>query len=183
MAKHVQIAFDFDAAKTPEPAAPAEQALPTPAQEKTNISENAGATATGTTAPAKTRRGRKSLRQMEEEAKFIELPPDEVLQLKLYHSITEVCQMLQLNPSTLRYWETEFRQLKPRKNGKGDRFYTFADIKLLHLIYFLLRQRKYTIEGAKEYLNKYKNEATQRFELVQGLQRLKNFLLALQADL
>lgn len=151
--------------------------------QKTAPPPPAVAEAAAETEAPKNKRGRKSLRQLEEAARFVELPPDEVLQKKLYHSITEVCSMLEVNPSTLRYWETEFRQLKPRKNGKGDRFYTFADIKLLHLIYFLLRQRKYTIEGAKEYLNKYKNEATQRFELVQGLQRLKNFLLALQADL
>lgn len=123
------------------------------------------------------------MRPTEEASRFVELPSDEVLQQKLYHSITEVCAMLEVNPSTLRYWETEFRQLQPRKNRKGDRFYTAADIKLLHLIYFLLRQRKYTIEGAKEYLKKYKDEATLRYELVQGLQTLKDFLLALKADL
>ncbi len=113
----------------------------------------------------------------------MELPPDEVLQQKHYHSITEVSALFGINPSTLRYWETEFKQIQPRKNKKGDRFYTVSDIKLLQLIYFLLRQRKYTIEGVKDYLKKYKDESGQRFELVQRLQELKAFLLSLKADL
>ncbi|HMO31588.1 MAG TPA: MerR family transcriptional regulator [Lacibacter sp.] len=135
-------------------------------------------------APApRSKRGRKSLKEMESEARMMELPPDEVLQQKHYHSITEVSALFGINPSTLRYWETEFKQIQPRKNKKGDRFYTVSDIKLLQLIYFLLRQRKYTIEGVKDYLKKYKDESGQRFELVQRLQELKAFLLSLKADL
>jgi DNA-binding transcriptional MerR regulator len=131
----------------------------------------------------KSKRGRKSLKEMESDARMIELPPDEVLNQKLYYSISEVSELFGINASSLRYWETEFRHINPRKNKKGDRFYTPADIKKLQLIYFLLRQRKYTIEGAKDYISKHKDDAAQRYELVQRLQQLKSFLLSLKADL
>lgn len=117
------------------------------------------------------------------DAEMVELPPDEVLKQKLYHSIGYVSELFGVNPSTLRYWESEFSMIKPRKNQKGDRFYTVADIKHLQLIFFLLRQRKYTIEAAKDYLKNHKDDATERFELVQSLQQLKSFLLTLKADL
>ena len=129
------------------------------------------------------KRGRKSLKTLTEEAKMVELPPDDELSKKLYHSISEVSEMFGVNPSLLRYWETEFKQINPRKNKKGDRFYTLADIKTIQLIHFLLRERKYTIEGAKEYLNKHKDEAAARYAMVEKLQQLKSFLLGLKADL
>jgi DNA-binding transcriptional MerR regulator len=131
----------------------------------------------------KSKRGRKSLKEMAGDAEMVQLPPDEELKKKLYYSISEVGTFFNLNPSSLRYWETEFKHLTPRKNKKGDRFYTVAEIKKLQLIYFLLRQRKYTIEGAKDYLKKYKEDAVVRFELVQSLQQLKSFLLQIKADL
>lgn len=120
---------------------------------------------------------------MGNEADMMELPADEVLNKKLYYSIGEVAEMFSLNLSSLRYWETEFTMIKPRKSKKGDRFYTVADIKKIHLIYFLLRFKKYTIEAAKDYLKKYQDEAEVRFELVQSLQQVKSFLLSLKADL
>ncbi len=131
--------------------------------------------------PAK--RGRKSLKDMVSEAEMISLPPDEELRKKHYYNIGEVSKMFGLNPSSLRFWETEFSHIRPRKNKKGDRFYSVEEIKKLQLIYFLLRQRKYTIEGAKDYIKKYKDDATVRFELAQKLKELQSFLLNLKADL
>ena len=136
----------------------------------------------GVKAPV-SKRGRKSLKEMTEEANKVDLPSDEELNKKLYHSITEVSEMFSVNPSLLRYWETEFKQINPRKNKKGDRFYTATDIKTLQLIHFLLRQKKYTIEGAKEYLNKHKDDASARYAMVEKLQQLKSFLLSIKADL
>ncbi|MFT3748551.1 MAG: MerR family transcriptional regulator [Agriterribacter sp.] len=133
--------------------------------------------------PVKGKRGRKSLKEMEEESDFISIPEDEVLFKKQYYSIGEVSAMFQLNTSLLRYWETEFDILKPRKNRKGDRHFRPEDIKNLYLIHHLLRQRKYTIEGAKDYLKKNKYRAQQNFELIQRLQKLKGFLLELKAGL
>lgn len=94
----------------------------------------------------------------------------------------EVAEMFHVNQSLLRFWETEFSILQPRKNKKGDRYFRPIDIKNLHLIYHLLRQRKYTIEGAKEFLRKNKT-ADQRFEAIQRLQQIKAFLLELKAQL
>lgn len=83
---------------------------------------------------------------------------------KLYYSIGEVSQMLGEEPYVLRYWETEFEQLRPQKNRAGNRIYTDRDIALLKAIRYLLREKRYTIEGAKEQL-KYYNPTTGKLEL------------------
>nr|WP_294903116.1 MerR family transcriptional regulator [uncultured Lacibacter sp.] len=131
----------------------------------------------------KQKRGRKSLKDLGDEAEFVELPSDEVLSKKLYYSIGEVCDLFQINPSSIRYWETEFSFLKPRKNKKGDRFFNATEVKKVHQIYYLLRYKKYTIEAAKDYLKQHKNDTEVRFELIKSLQQIKQFLLALKADL
>ncbi|MFT3703890.1 MAG: MerR family transcriptional regulator [Agriterribacter sp.] len=133
--------------------------------------------------PKPGKRGRKSLKEMGEEVEMISIPADEILFKRQYYSIGEVSTMFNLNTSLLRYWETEFDILKPRKNRKGDRHFRPEDIKNLYLIHHLLRQRKYTIEGAKEYLKKNKNKAQQSFELIQRLEKLKSFLFELKAGL
>ncbi len=72
---------------------------------------------------------------------------------KLYYSISEVSKLTDLEQYILRYWETEFEQLKPSKNRAGNRIYTNKDIKMILLIKNLLREEKYTIEGAKKILS------------------------------
>ena len=72
---------------------------------------------------------------------------------KRYFSITEVADLLGVNPSMLRYWEKEFRQLHPRTNARGKRFYTERDIELIRRIHELVKVRAYTIEGARRLLN------------------------------
>jgi DNA-binding transcriptional MerR regulator len=130
----------------------------------------------------KSKRGRKSLKEVAAEADLINIPEDEILFSKQYYTMGEVAEMFRVNQSLLRFWETEFNILQPRKNKKGDRYFRPVDIKNLHLIYHLLRQRKYTIEGAKEFLKKNKT-ADQRFETIQRLQQIKAFLLELKAQL
>jgi len=71
---------------------------------------------------------------------------------KKYYSISEVAEMLDLKPHILRFWETEFPQLRPRKNRAGNRAYVERDIKIVNLIRRLLYEEKYTIEGAKQRL-------------------------------
>ena len=135
--------------------------------------------------PAKTgpsKRGRKSLKQVSAEADLIQIPADEVLFSKQYYTMGEVAEMFRVNQSLLRYWETEFDVLQPRKNKKGDRYFRPVDIKTLHLIYHLLRQKKYTIEGAKEFLRKNK-KVKERFEVIEKLQQIKGFLLEWKAQL
>ncbi len=77
---------------------------------------------------------------------------------KLYYSITEVSKLLGEEPYVLRYWETEFPQLRPKKNRAGNRIYTEKDITLLRAIQYLLRTERYTIEGAKERLKHFDPE-------------------------
>ena len=130
----------------------------------------------------KSSRGRKSLKQYTIEADLIEIPEDEILFSKMYYPIGDVAEMFKVNPSLIRYWENEFDILKPKKNGKGDRFFRPEDVKNLKLIYHLLRERKYTIEGAKDFLKKNKG-ATAKFEMIRSLQKIKSFLLELKSNL
>lgn len=126
-------------------------------------------------------RGRKSLKNVVD-ADAIEIPEDEILFKKSYYSIGDVATMFNENASLIRYWENEFDILKPKKNAKGDRFFRPEDVKNLKLIHHLLRQRKYTIEGAKEFLKSNKT-AAQKFEMIKSLEKLKSFLLELKASL
>ncbi len=129
------------------------------------------------------KRGRKSFRDMDTEVDLIEIPDDETLQKKLYYSISEVAGWFKVNTSLLRYWENEFDVLQPRKTRKGDRLFRVEDIKNLQLIYFLLRQRKFSIEGAKNYLKNNKAQADMQAQLVQSLTKFKSFLLELKVNL
>lgn len=72
---------------------------------------------------------------------------------KLYYSISEVSKITEVEQYVLRYWETEFEELKPQKNRAGNRAYTNKDIQLILVIKHLLREKKYTIEGAKKIIN------------------------------
>lgn len=130
----------------------------------------------------KSPRGRLSLKEVHLHADLIQIPPDEILYQKQYYSIGEVAGWFRVNQSLIRYWETEFDILQPRKNRKGDRFFRPVDVKNLVLIHDLLRRRKFTIEGAKEYLKKNK-KAEEKFYLIQSLKKIKAFLLELKASL
>jgi DNA-binding transcriptional MerR regulator len=77
---------------------------------------------------------------------------------KLYYSISEVSKITDLEQYVLRYWESEFEQLKPQKNRAGNRIYTNREIKLILYIKKLLRDERYTIEGAKQVLKMYTPE-------------------------
>ncbi|MDZ7374695.1 MAG: MerR family transcriptional regulator [candidate division KSB1 bacterium] len=82
---------------------------------------------------------------------------------KLYYSIGEVSQLTSLEPYVLRYWETEFPELRPKKGKAGNRLYTLEDIRLVFLIKRLLYVDKYTIEGARQRLKKMRG--SQQLEL------------------
>jgi DNA-binding transcriptional MerR regulator len=132
--------------------------------------------------PQKSKRGRKSLKAMGIDADLIEIPEDEILFKKQYYSIGDVAAMFKENTSLIRYWENEFSILKPKKNKKGDRFFRPEDVKNLKMIYHLLRERKYTIDGAKEFLKNNK-AAGERHEMIESLQKIKSFLLELKNNL
>jgi DNA-binding transcriptional MerR regulator len=130
----------------------------------------------------KSKRGRKSLKEMGMDADLIEIPEDEILFKKQYYSIGDVAAMFKENTSLIRYWENEFSILKPKKNKKGDRFFRPEDVKNLKMIYHLLRERKYTIDGAKEFLKNNK-AAGDKHEMLESLQKIKSFLLELKNNL
>src|SRR5215207_6963216 len=132
--------------------------------------------------PSKTTRGRKSLKDVFSESEQVEVPEDEILFQKQYYSIGEVASMFKVNTSLIRYWENEFDIIEPRKNRKGDRHFRPIDIKNLVLIHHLIRQRKYTLEGAKDYIKKNK-AAAERFAMIQSLQKIQGFMLEIKANL
>ena len=98
---------------------------------------------------------------------------------KLYYTIGEVAKMLDVNPSVLRFWETEIPEVHPRKNAKGTRHYTADDIALLKHIYHLTRNCGYTLEGVKEQL-RHKTTLDQDMQLVQTLTEARQFLVSLK---
>ena len=79
---------------------------------------------------------------------------------KLYYSISEVSKATNLKQYVLRYWETEFSQLSPKKNKAGNRKYKESDVKLVYLIKELLYDKKYTINGAKQFLKNKNTSAS-----------------------
>ncbi|MBL0145820.1 MAG: MerR family transcriptional regulator [Chitinophagaceae bacterium] len=130
----------------------------------------------------KSTRGRMSLKDMDATVDLIEVPEDDVLFEKSYYSIGKVAAMFKVNQSLLRFWENEFDILKPKKNGKGDRLFRPEDVKNLKLIYSLIRERKYTIEGAKDFIKK-NNKVDEKFAMIESMKKLKGFLLELKANL
>ena len=130
----------------------------------------------------KSTRGRKSLKEMSEGVDLVDVPEDEVLYQKMYYSIGKVAEMFKVNQSLIRLWENEFDILKPKKNGKGDRLFRPEDIKNIQLIYHLTRERKYTMQGAKEFIKNSKT-ADEKFTVIESLKRLKGFLYELKANL
>jgi len=131
----------------------------------------------------KSKRGRKSYKEIDAELDLVEVPDEETLNQKLYYSITEVAKWFKVNASLLRYWENEFDILKPRKNRKGDRLFRPEDIKNLQVIYYLLRNRKFSLEGAKKYLRNHRQQADVNVQLAQSLTKFRSFLLELKANL
>jgi len=120
---------------------------------------------------------------MESFAAPINIPPDEELYKKQYYTMGVVSAMFHVNQSMLRHWENEFDILKPKKNKKGDRYFRPIDIKNLELIYHLIRNRKFTIDGAKTFIKQHKQRAADTFAAVQSLEKLQSFLTELKATL
>ena len=90
---------------------------------------------------------------------------------KRYYSIGEVAEAMGVNTSSLRFWEREFEIIKPKKNKRGNRFYTLADIESLKLIYQLVREKGFTLAGAKQRLKRHKSLSTT--ELISKLEAIK----------
>ncbi|HOK36781.1 MAG TPA: MerR family transcriptional regulator [Paludibacteraceae bacterium] len=96
---------------------------------------------------------------------------------KLYYSISEVAEMLDVTPSNLRFWEKEFTQLRPKRNEKGTRFYSQKDIQTIKQIKYLVDEQKLTLEGARLKLSQKKDEVAKQQELLERLKGIRNELL------
>lgn len=102
---------------------------------------------------------------------------------KLYYTIGEVAEMLQVNTSLLRYWEKEFDVLNPRKNAKGDRLFTKTDIEKIKLIHHLVKERGFTLDGAKAHLKNNFAQEERKLKLVEKLKKVRAFLVQLKEEL
>lgn len=103
---------------------------------------------------------------------------------KLFYSITEVADQFKVNASLIRFWEKEFDFLKPRKTAKGNRTYTKKDIENIRLVYHLVKEKGFTLQGAKEKLKqKPAQEINKNLEAIESLNKLKSFLLELKSQL
>jgi DNA-binding transcriptional MerR regulator len=108
---------------------------------------------------------------------YIELPE------KRYFKIGEVAKAFDVNASLLRFWENEFDVLRPKKNAKGNRLFTQEDIKNLQLIYHLVKEKGFTLEGAKNKLKEKPEEITSNHDIIVRLDKIKNELLQIKTHL
>jgi DNA-binding transcriptional MerR regulator len=102
---------------------------------------------------------------------------------KLYYSIGEVARMFDVNSSLIRFWEKEFEVLAPQKNTRGKRLYTVKDIENLKLVYHLVKEKGYTLQGAKEFIKNKKEDVETDLELLTTLKEVRSFLLKLKEEL
>jgi len=102
---------------------------------------------------------------------------------KLYYSIGEVAKMFDVNTSLIRFWEKEFDVIKPKKNKKGNRFFTKDDIDNFHLIYHLVKEKGMTLTGAKKKIKENKGDTENNFEIVKTLTEIKKMLLDIKENI
>jgi DNA-binding transcriptional MerR regulator len=102
---------------------------------------------------------------------------------KLYYSISEVASLFQVNTSKIRYWETQFPHLSPKRAGSGIRKYTSQDIEKIKILVNLIQERGLTIEGAKQALNYQGKEKNPNQNLINQLTDIRDFLQGMKTDL
>jgi len=98
---------------------------------------------------------------------------------KLFYSISEVAEMFHVNQSNLRFWENEFKQLKPKRNPKGTRFYSQEDVLVIKSIIYLVNEQKLTLEGAKRKLGQKKDVVAKQTEVVERLKIIRKELMSI----
>ncbi|MDY0089658.1 MAG: MerR family transcriptional regulator [Flavobacteriaceae bacterium] len=107
----------------------------------------------------------------------IELPE------KRYYSIGELAKAFDVNTSLIRFWDKEFDILKPKKNAKGNRMFTPEDVKNLQLIYHLVKERGFTLDGAKTHLKDNQKKTLDKFEIIAKLKTVRAELVAIKEQL
>ncbi|MCS6973905.1 MAG: MerR family transcriptional regulator [Cyclobacteriaceae bacterium] len=99
---------------------------------------------------------------------------------KLYYSIGEVAEIFNVAPSLIRFWESEFDIIKPKKNRKGNRQFTKEDIENVRIIYHLVKEKGFTLQGAKEMLKNNSMAVKNKIELIDSLKSVRNFLVEIR---
>ena len=102
---------------------------------------------------------------------------------KLFYSIGEVAKKYKVNVSLIRFWEKEFDILKPKKNKKGNRMFTKKDMENLDVIFHLVKERGFTLEGAKKKLKENKQDTIDNISIVNKLKEIRRFLTDLREEL
>lgn len=102
---------------------------------------------------------------------------------KQYFTIGEVAAQFNVAPSLIRFWETEFEELRPRKSKKGNRLYTPQDIDTFRTIYHLVKERGYTIPGARDMLKQKGPQLKEKIDVIQSLEKVRGFLVTMKKEL
>lgn len=102
---------------------------------------------------------------------------------KFYYSISEVSKHFDVAASLLRYWEAEFPSITPKRNAKGTRFYTASDVEEINRIYLLVKEKGYTLQGAKDKIKADKKNINTNLEVIEKLEGIKRFLLKMKQEI
>jgi len=102
---------------------------------------------------------------------------------KLYYPIGEVADIFDVNTSLIRFWEKEFDIIKPKKNKKGNRLFTEKDVDNFFIIYHLVKERGFTLQGAKDKLKENPEDTINQIEIVKSLENVRSFLVDLKAQI
>ena len=102
---------------------------------------------------------------------------------KLFNPIGEVAQMYGVNVSLIRFWENEFDILKPKKNKKGNRMFTKTDLENLEIIFHLVKERGFTLDGAKKQLKENKKDTIDNISIIKKLKEIRTFLVDLREEI
>jgi len=102
---------------------------------------------------------------------------------KIYYSIGEIAEILNVKNSLIRFWEKQFDIIKPKKNSRGNRIFTKNDLENLLLIHHLLKEKKYTIQGAKKKIRENKSGVKRNFEIITKLKKIRSQLVEIRTGL
>jgi DNA-binding transcriptional MerR regulator len=102
---------------------------------------------------------------------------------KVYYSIGEVAEMFEVNPSLIRYWESQFDNINPKKSQGGKRHYMLKDIEQIHLVYHLVKEKGMTLSGAQQKLRENRTDTEHNHQIVRKLQQIRDLLTSLEAEL
>lgn len=102
---------------------------------------------------------------------------------KKYYTIGEVAEQLGVATSLIRFWEGEFDLIRPKKNRKGNRQFTKEDIRNVKLIYHLVKEKGFTLQGARDFINNGIDAASDKIEMIESLRKVRSFLDSLKKQL